>query len=173
MRSTCDNSDNEYGPVIVPVRATSYQHLRDAFMRSLRGRIQSERKDGTLSPTEEDVSAIFIRNSVVANQISWQALEEPLVVLRSAFPNTPLEKGTPLVVYSMPSAGDETRSLILEGLGRVDNTWISTQFFKAYFVGQGNSPAVERSLLLHYRPFAKAISIPQLFKSVQEALQNE
>lgn len=42
--------------ILVPVRSTSYQHLRDAFLRSLRGRIQIARKQEDITPTEEDVS---------------------------------------------------------------------------------------------------------------------
>jgi hypothetical protein len=67
-------------------------------------------------------------------------------VLRSVFPNNQLKKGTPLVVYSQPSKDGTIRSLVFEGLGQVDNTWVSKEFFKAYFVGEGNSPAVEKIL---------------------------
>lgn len=67
-------------------------------------------------------------------------------MLRSVFPSNQLSKGTPLVVYSQPSKDDTTRSLVFEGLGEVDNTWVSKEFFMAYFVGEGNSPAVGRLL---------------------------
>jgi hypothetical protein len=49
-------------------------------------------------------------------------------------------------VYSQPSKDGTIRSLVFEGLGQVDSTWISKELFKAYFVGEGNSPTVERLL---------------------------
>jgi hypothetical protein len=68
--------------------------------------------------------------------------------LRSLFPNTQLEKGTALVIHSRlnyPSpleSGDGSKSLVFGGLGEIQNSWLAKEFFKAYFVGQGNSPAV-------------------------------
>ncbi|KAF8311291.1 hypothetical protein DL93DRAFT_2061247, partial [Clavulina sp. PMI_390] len=103
---------------IIPVRSTSFSHLRDAFLRTLRGRVQSEKKEGSISASTEDVP------------------------LRSIFPNTPLAKGTPLTIHSAPASQDEPRALIFEDLGTVKDNWIATRFFKSYFVEQGGSPAV-------------------------------
>jgi hypothetical protein len=85
-------------------------------------------------------------------QRSAQALEEPLAVLRSIFPSKQLNKGAPLVVHSQPSKDGVVRSLIFEGLGQVDNAWVSKEFFKAYFVGEGNSPAVEHFIVVFEWP---------------------
>lgn len=45
-----------YARILVPVRPASYPHLRDAFLRTLRGRIQIARKQKDITPDQEDVS---------------------------------------------------------------------------------------------------------------------
>ena len=45
-----------HAQTLVPVRSTSYQHLRDAFLRSLRVRIHVARKQEDITPDHEDVS---------------------------------------------------------------------------------------------------------------------
>lgn len=125
------------------MRSTDYQHLRDAFLRSLRGRIQVERKNGTLIPEDEDVSLMTSWKSQYSFVCYPKALEEPLIAFRSVFPNAPLAKGTSFVIFSQPPERNNVRSLVLAEIGQVTNTWIATQLFKAYFAGVGNSPAVK------------------------------
>jgi len=113
---------------IVPVRSTSYTHLRDAFIRALRLRITKSRQIGQISLDEED------------------ALEESLQKLKGVFPIATLEKHSSLVIYSVPQAGLSQRSLILDGLGEVRNNWMAVNFFKTYFTGDGVSPALLKSV---------------------------
>jgi len=113
---------------IVPVRSTSYTHLRDAFIRALRLRITKSKQMGEVSLDEED------------------ALEESLQTLRGIFPITALEKHSSLVIYSVPQAPLKQRSLILDGLGEVRNDWMAVNFFKTYLTGKGVSPALLKSV---------------------------
>jgi len=112
---------------IVPTRSTSYTHLRDGFIRALQSRLVQFKGDGSLTPEQEE------------------ALQTPFQELKSLFPTTPLAKHTPLhAVLRVSPAG--TRSLSFPELGRVEDTWLATEFFKAYFVGKGISPAMKKSV---------------------------
>jgi len=116
---------------IIPTRSTSYTHLRDGFMRALQARMAAALKSGTLSPQEAEEA------------------QSPLRKLKSAFPNTPLAKGDTLdiILTAPPTAQDSPRSLIIRGLGAVENNWVAREFFLAYFAGSGLSPPMKKSAM--------------------------
>jgi hypothetical protein len=62
--------------------------------------------------------------------------------LKSLFPSTPLEKHASLDIIMPGPSEDRQRTIIFRDLGRVENTWVATQFFLAYFEGKGISPPV-------------------------------
>lgn len=62
--------------------------------------------------------------------------------LRSIFPANQLDKGTPLIISSKPSKAGSDRTLVFGDLGSIENSWIAKEFFKAYFIDSGISPAV-------------------------------
>ncbi|KLO20493.1 hypothetical protein SCHPADRAFT_934335 [Schizopora paradoxa] len=116
---------------IIPTRSTSYTHLRDGFMRTLQARMTAALKSGTLSPDEAEEA------------------QSPLRKLKSAFPNTPLAKGDTLdiILAAPPKAADTPRSLIIRGLGSVENNWVAREFVLAYFAGTGISPPMKKSAM--------------------------
>jgi len=115
---------------IVPTRSTSYTHLRDGFMRALQSRLVHFKRDGSMTPEQEE------------------ALQAPFQELKSLFPTTPFAKHTPLhAVLSVSPTG--SRTLSFPDLGQVEDTWLATEFFKAYFVGNGISPVVRSLLTTH------------------------
>ena len=69
-------------------------------------------------------------------------LQAPMGQLRSAFPNTPLVKGTPLDLVLTPPDSKQPRALILRDLGAVQNSWVAQELFLSFFDEQGNSAAV-------------------------------
>ncbi|KAF8309966.1 chalcone-flavanone isomerase-domain-containing protein [Cantharellus anzutake] len=115
---------------IVPVRSTSYTHLRDAFIRALRLRIVDLKKTRNLFLDEEN------------------ALEESLQRLKGIFPISSFEKNSSLLVYSVPEVhgGLKERTLIFDGLGEIQSTWMAANFFYTYFTGKGVSPALLKSV---------------------------
>ena len=116
----------------VPVRNTSYTHLRDAFMRALQARLALAKEDNLLS--EEDA----------------QALGSPMRKLKSLFPNSPLEKHVPLDIYLSAPVPGKPRVLIFRDLGAIESDWVATEFVLHYFEGQGPSPPVSSSPLFRY-----------------------
>jgi len=116
---------------IIPTRSTSYTHLRDGFMRALQARMTAALKSGSLSSDEAEEA------------------QSPLRKLKSVFPNTPLAKGDTLdiILTAPPKASDGHRSLIVRGLGAVENNWIAREFVLAYFAGNGISPPMKKSAM--------------------------
>ncbi|KAF8559343.1 hypothetical protein OG21DRAFT_1503250 [Imleria badia] len=114
---------------IVPIRHTSYTHLRDGFMRALTARLQLAKSRGTLSAETENT------------------VQSPLRKLKSIFPNTKLSKGDPLDVYLTAPTGDPTRprNLMFSDLGAVESDWVAEEFVLAYFEGEGISPPMKRA----------------------------
>lgn len=110
----------------VPTRTTSYTHLRDAFIRSLQARQQLLRSRGTLSDD------------------TIMSIQSPINKLKTLFPNTPLNKHTPLDILLTPPFPDKPRTLILRDLGVIQDDWVAQEFVLAYFEGDGNSPAVSQ-----------------------------
>ena len=108
----------------VPTRNTTYTHLRDGFVRTLQKRQWIAHQAGELSPDE---------------QLQLQA---PIGQLRSAFPNSPLVKGTPLDLVLAPPDLKQSRALIIRDLGVVQNGWVAQELFLSFFDEQGNSAAV-------------------------------
>ncbi|KAF8078289.1 chalcone-flavanone isomerase-domain-containing protein [Lyophyllum atratum] len=109
---------------IVPMRTTSYTHLRDAFMRALQARMALGKTDGTLS--EEEAYAIG----------------SPMRKLKSLFPNSPLQKGSPLDIFLSAPSPERPRTLVFRDLGAIESDWVATEFVLHYFEGAGPSPAV-------------------------------
>ncbi|KAI0076277.1 hypothetical protein K474DRAFT_1663261 [Panus rudis PR-1116 ss-1] len=113
---------------IIPTRSTSYGHLRDGFIRALQARMVLCRQRGTLSQEEE------------------AAAQSPLRKFKSMFPNAPLAKHTPLdILLTAPEPG-APRTLIVRDLGAIQNDWLATEFFLAYFEGAGISPPLKVSV---------------------------
>ncbi|KAG6889359.1 hypothetical protein C0995_001424 [Termitomyces sp. Mi166 len=115
---------------IVPVRTTSYTHLRDAFMRALQARMALGKKNGTIS--EEEAFAIA----------------SPMRKLKSLFPNSPLEKHASFDIFLSAPSHERQRTLVFRDLGSIESNWVATEFVLHYFEGAGPSPA-----MLMYRYF--------------------
>jgi hypothetical protein len=109
---------------IVPVRTTSYTHLRDAFLRALQGRLVEGQKNGSLDEDEA------------------KAIAAPMRALKTLFPNKPLSRHASLDVYVPAPVPGQLRSLIFRDLGTVQNNWVATEFLLHYFSGNAPSPAV-------------------------------
>jgi hypothetical protein len=116
--------------ITVPTRNTTYSHLRDGFVRALEKRQRITQQAGELSPDE---------------QLKLQA---PIGQLRSAFPNTPMVKGTPLDLVLAPPDPKQPRALIIRDLGAIQNAWVAQELFLSFFDRQGNSPAVSYNCML-------------------------
>lgn len=114
---------------IIPTRNTTYSHLRDGFVRALEKRQWITQQAGELSSDE---------------QLKLQA---PIGQLRSAFPNTPMVKGTPLDLVLAPPDSKQPRALIIRDLGAIQNGWVAQELFLSFFDRQGNSPALKQSVL--------------------------
>ena len=110
--------------IAVPTRNTTYSHLRDGFVRALEKRQWIAQQAGELSSDE---------------QLKLQA---PIGQLRSAFPNIPMVKGTPLDLVLAPPDSKQPRTLIIWDLGAIQNGWVAQELFLSFFDRQGNSPAV-------------------------------
>lgn len=108
----------------VPTRNTTYTHLRDGFVRTLQKRQWIAHQAGELSSDEQLM------------------LQAPMGQLRSAFPNTPLVKGTPLDLVLTPPDSKQPRALIIRDLGAIQNGWVAQELFLSFFDEQGNSAAV-------------------------------
>ncbi|KAB5592621.1 Chalcone domain-containing protein [Ceratobasidium theobromae] len=109
---------------IVPTRATSHTHLRDGFVRALQARQALRRKDGSLGIEQEE------------------ALHISLQQFKGLFPATSFKKHQPLhMVLSSPDV--KPRQLRIPLLGAVQDTWIATEFFLAYFQGTISPPLIE------------------------------
>lgn len=114
---------------LVPVRTTSYTHLRDAFLRALHSRLAHAQSNNLLSTS------------------SAQSTHAPLRKLKSLFPNTPLQKHTPLDIYLTAPSSDRPRALIFRDLGSIEHDWVATEFVLHYFLGEGPpSPPLKKSV---------------------------
>ena len=76
------------------------------------------------------------------------AIQAPLRMLKTMFPNTPLSKHTPLdiLVLAPPLNPNESRTLIVRDLGDLQSNWVAREFVLAYFEGKGLSPPVSVQL---------------------------
>jgi hypothetical protein len=108
----------------VPTRNTSYGHLRDGFIRKLQTRQRAAHQTGELSSEEE------------------LKLQGPISQLRTAFPNAPMVKGTPLDLLLAPPDPEQPRALIIRELGAVQNDWVAQELILSFFDGKGTSVAV-------------------------------
>lgn len=108
----------------VPTRNTTYGHLRDGFIRKLQMRQRVAHQAGELSSEEQ------------------LKLQGPISQLRTAFPNTPFVKGTPLDLVLAPPDPKQARALIIRDLGAVQNEWVARELIMSFFDGKGTSVAV-------------------------------
>ncbi|CAE6462372.1 unnamed protein product [Rhizoctonia solani] len=109
---------------IVPTRTTSYTHLRDAFIRTIQARQALRRKDGSLTTEKEE------------------ALHTPIQQLKGFFPTAAFKKHEPLhIIISPPTV--KPRELRIYQLGTVQDDWVATEFFLAYFHGTISPPLIE------------------------------
>jgi hypothetical protein len=113
---------------IIPTRNTTYTHLRDGFVRALEKRQWIAHQAGELSSDEQLM------------------LQAPMGQLRSAFPNAPLVKGTPLDLVLTPPDLKQPRALIIRDLGAIQNGWVAQGLFLSFFDEQGNSAALKQSV---------------------------
>ncbi|KAG6829294.1 hypothetical protein H0H92_005048 [Tricholoma furcatifolium] len=120
---------------IVPVRTTSYTHLRDAFMRALHARMALAKTNGTISEDEA-----FAAGS-------------PMRKLKSLFPNSPLEKHAPLDIYLSAPSHERPRALVFRDLGAIESDWVATEFVLHYFEGAGPSPPLKKSVVSRLETF--------------------
>ena len=95
-------------------------------MRALQARQILCKQRGELSPDDE------------------LAIQSPLRMLKSMFPNAPLAKHSPLdILVTAPSSNPkETRTLIVRDMGAVQSDWLAREFILTYFEGKGLSPPV-------------------------------
>ncbi|KAG8959669.1 hypothetical protein FRC03_007645 [Tulasnella sp. 419] len=116
---------------LVPTRNTSFQHLRDAYVRSLQNRLMlSKKREGALSEAEEEAIYPFIQQ------------------LKAAFPTTTLQKHTPIyLIVSAPSTGAQRRLSIPTLNGKIDYTWVGVELMRGYFEGEGPSPKMKKSVM--------------------------
>jgi len=124
---------------IIPTRSTSYNHLRDGFMRALLARMKLSHSRGTITEEEEE------------------GAQSPLRTFKSIFPNAPLAKHTPLdILITAPSKDPaRQRALIVRDMGAVENDWIAREFVLAYFEGVGISPPLKKSVIDRLDGFGK------------------
>ena len=122
-------------------------------MRSLQARQHLAVQGGSLSPEEQLV------------------VQSPINKLKSIFPNTPLNKHTPVDILLTPPFPTQPRTLIFRDLGVIQNDWVAQEFMLAYFAGEGNSPAVGIQARLHL-VLLFTYSLLQLKQSVLEKLKD-
>ncbi|KAG5648211.1 hypothetical protein DXG03_006166 [Asterophora parasitica] len=122
---------------LVPTRSTNYTHLRDAFMRALQARMTLAKKEGTLSEEE-------------AYEIGF-----PMRKLKSLFPNSPLEKHSPLDIFVSAPSAERPRTLVFRDLGAIESDWVTTEFVLHYFEGAGPSPALKKAVVERLESFEK------------------
>ncbi|KAG5636753.1 hypothetical protein H0H81_006972, partial [Sphagnurus paluster] len=91
-------------------------------MRALQARLALAKKDGTMS--EEEAYAVG----------------SPMRKLKSLFPNSPLEKHTPLDIFLSAPSPERPRNLVFRDLGAIESDWVATEFVLHYFEGAGPSP---------------------------------
>lgn len=68
--------------------------------------------------------------------------QSPLRKLKTLFPNSPLNKHTPMDIYLTAPSPGRPRALIFRDMGAIESDWVATEFVLAYFEGQGLSPPV-------------------------------
>ncbi|KAG8906811.1 hypothetical protein FRB99_006078 [Tulasnella sp. 403] len=118
---------------LVPTRNTSFQHLRDAYIRAVQGRITLARQAGTFNVSSEEEDAI----------------QDAVQDLKATFPQKTLQKRVPFyLVLSAPESGTGKRTLSIPTLdGTVGNTWVGVELMRAYFQGDGPSPKMKQSVM--------------------------
>lgn len=95
-------------------------------MRALQARESKCREEGSLSPKDET------------------AIHSALIRFKSLFPNASIKKHEPVDVILSPQADlNNTRKLMIWGLGTVESDWVAAEFFRSYFAGDGISPPLK------------------------------
>ena len=94
---------------LVPVRNTSFSHLRDGFMRTLQAHMSAQLKEGQLTA---DVAEL---------------VQAPRRKFKSMFPSTSFAKGQPLdiILLQPPKTPADQRTLVVRDLGSVENNWVA------------------------------------------------
>lgn len=93
-------------------------------MRALQARLILCRQRGQLGEAEE------------------AGTQSPLRKFKSMFPNTRIDKHTPLDILILAPEKNQPRTMIVRDLGSLQNDWIAQEFVLAYFEGKGLSPPV-------------------------------
>jgi len=70
------------------------------------------------------------------------AQQEPLIKLKSIFPNSKFAKHEPLDMILTPVVPSQPRTLVVRDLGAVSSDWLTTTIFLSYFEGSAPSPPV-------------------------------
>ncbi|QRW27178.1 chalcone domain-containing protein [Rhizoctonia solani] len=113
---------------IVPTRATSYTHLRDGFIRTIQARQALRRKDGSLTTEQEEAGPNQSLDLIQSNN----QCDTP----------TAFKKHQPLHIV-LSSSATKPRELRLHQLGTIQDDWLATEFFLAYFHGTISPPLIE------------------------------
>ncbi|KAG9014027.1 hypothetical protein FRB94_000224 [Tulasnella sp. JGI-2019a] len=113
---------------LVPTRNTSFHHLRDAYVRSLHGRLRLAQK-GTLTDEAE------------------AEIETAVQAFKGFFTSANLIKNTPFYVL-LASPDDKPRAVVLPTLqGYLRHTWTGVELMRAYFQEAAPSPAMKKSVM--------------------------
>jgi hypothetical protein len=100
---------------IVPTRSTDFTHLRDGFYRAVTGRLKLASQRGQVSEAE-------------AEQIA-----QSLQTFQGFFPKGSVPKGKALLLLRRSSDGALLVEYEGKHMGTLENRFISTQLFLAYF----------------------------------------
>lgn len=110
-------------------------------MRMLNARLIEQAKAGTIS------------EETATNAAS------PLRKLKSVFPNSTLNKHTPMDVYLTPPSPNRPRALVIRDLGSIENDWVATELVLSYFGETGPSPPVCALALICF--YAKVLLVEE------------
>jgi hypothetical protein len=91
-------------------------------MRALQLRMGLAKKNNTLSEEEA------------------QEVSSPMRKLKTLFPNTPIEKHTPLDIYLPAPVPGRPRPLIFRDLGAIESDWVANELALHYLEGATSPP---------------------------------
>ncbi len=87
---------------------------------------------------------ILCRQRGQLGEVEEAGTQSPLRKFKSMFPNTRIDKHTPLDILILAPEKNQPRTMIVRDLGSLQNNWVAQEFVLAYFEGKGLSPPVRR-----------------------------
>lgn len=93
-------------------------------MRAMNARLSAGMKEGIIT---EDTAMM---------------VASPLRTLKGLFPNSPLNKHTPLDIFLAAPIANKQRPLVFRDLGSIESDWAATEFVLNYFDKACPSPPV-------------------------------